>query len=108
MLLLSLEVATLTVTDKLSTGMDHGPSSTPTVAVIVSFVAASPVRVAERSEASKAPCCFKNPGYAGTCKVEPAEDETCASILTYLGNPMAEEKGWTETACEEEDGEPAP
>ena len=35
--------------------------------------------VAERpqSEPSKKPCCFANPGYAGTCKVQPAEDETC-------------------------------
>lgn len=72
--------------------------------------------VAERpqSEPSKKPCCFKNPAYAGTCKVQPAEDETCASILAYLNNPMAEGKsycggttvrqGWTEVSCEEEGG----
>lgn len=70
-------------------------------------------RPAERpqSEPSKKPCCFTNPGYAGTCKVQPAEDETCASILAYLNNPMAEGKsycggttvrqGWTEVSCEE-------
>ena len=75
-----------------------------------------PRTVAERpqSEPSKKPCCFANPGYAGTCKVQPAEDETCASILAYLDNPMAEGKsycggttvrqGWTEVSCEEEGG----
>ncbi len=73
-------------------------------------------RVAERpqSEPSKAACCFKNPGYTGTCKVQPTEDETCASILAYLNNPMAQGKsycggttvrqGWTEVSCEEEGG----
>jgi hypothetical protein len=62
---------------------------------------------------SKAPCCFQNPAYSGTCKVEPAEDETCASILAYLNNPMAQGKaycggtevrqGWTQVSCEEKD-----
>jgi hypothetical protein len=72
-------------------------------------------RVAEReqSQPSKKPCCFQNPGYAGTCKVEPVGDETCASILAYLNNPMAEgksycggttvRKGWTEVQCEIKD-----
>ncbi|MGH9322399.1 MAG: hypothetical protein ACRD3V_21250 [Vicinamibacteria bacterium] len=56
-------------------------------------------------------CCFTNPGYAGTCKVVPAEDETCASILAYLNDPMAEGKsycggatvrrGRTEVSCED-------
>ncbi len=65
-----------------------------------------------QSEPSKQPCCFKNSGYAGTCKVQPAEDETCASILAYLNNPMADGKsycggttvrqGLTEVSCEEE------
>lgn len=71
-------------------------------------------KVAERrqSEPSREPCCFNNTAYAGTCKVEPADDETCASILAYLNNPMAEgksycggttvRKGWTEVSCEEE------
>lgn len=54
-------------------------------------------------------CCFANPGFAGTCEVEPAKDETCASILGYLNNPMAQGKnycgnttlrgGWTSVAC---------
>ncbi len=67
-----------------------------------------------QSEPSKKPCCLKNSSYAGTCKVQPAADETCASILAYLNNPMAEGKsycggttvrqGWTKASCEEERG----
>jgi hypothetical protein len=44
--------------------------------------------------------------------VQPAEDETCASILAYLNNPVAEGKtycggttarsGWTEVSCDAE------
>jgi hypothetical protein len=65
-----------------------------------------------QSESSGKPCCFRNAAYAGTCEVQPAEDETCASILAYLNNPMAEGKsycggttvrqGWTEVSCERE------
>ncbi len=84
------------------------------MAAALTFLSAAPVRVPERPQAEKAkkPCCFKNPGYAGTCKVQPAEDETCATILAYLNNPMAEGKsycggttvraGWTEVPCEEQ------
>jgi hypothetical protein len=60
-----------------------------------------------------APCCFENPRYSGTCEVEPAEGETCASILEYLNNPMAQGKsycggtdvrqGWTEVSCKEKE-----
>jgi hypothetical protein len=55
-------------------------------------------------------CCFTNPRYAGTCEVEPAKDETCASILEYLNNPMSQGKpycnstnlrgGWKQEPCE--------
>lgn len=65
----------------------------------------------QQSEPSKEPCCFQNPAYPGTCEVQPAEDETCASILAYLNNPMAQGKtycggtdvrqGWTAVSCEE-------
>ena len=41
-----------------------------------------------------AKCCFTNPGYAGTCEVEPAKDETCGAILGYLNNPMSQGKGY--------------
>jgi hypothetical protein len=57
----------------------------------------------------KAPCCFTNPSYRGVCQVQPAEDETCASIRSYLNNPMAVDKtycdntnirgDWTQEAC---------
>ncbi len=55
-------------------------------------------------------CCFSNRGYAGYCRVNPAEDETCASILAYLNNEMASGKsycnstrihsGWELVSCE--------
>jgi hypothetical protein len=44
--------------------------------------------------------------------VEPADDETCASILAYLNNPIAQGKsycggtevrqGWNQLSCDEE------
>jgi hypothetical protein len=58
----------------------------------------------------RAKCCFRNPGYAGTCEVQPAKDETCGGILAYLNNPMSQGKGycgnttirggWQSAACE--------
>ena len=85
-------------------------------AAALTFVSAATVRVSERSqsEPAKKPCCFQNSAYSGTCKVVPAGDETCASILAYLNNPMAEGKsycegtsvrrGWIEVQCEKQDG----
>lgn len=59
--------------------------------------------------AVNAPCCFTNPSYSGVCQVQPAKDETCASILSYLNNPMSAGKaycdstpvrgGWRQVAC---------
>lgn len=63
---------------------------------------------------SEAPaeCCFNNARYTGTCVVQPAEEESCASILDYLNNPSSSGKsycsfteirgGWKEIACPEE------
>jgi hypothetical protein len=55
-------------------------------------------------------CCFTNARYVGTCEVEPAKDETCASILAYLNDPQSQAKaycnrtnvrgGWKEVPCE--------
>lgn len=55
------------------------------------------------------PCCFDNPQYSGTCVVQPAEGESCASILEYLNNPQAHGKsycgnttirgGWKQVEC---------
>jgi hypothetical protein len=66
--------------------------------------------VARAQEPAPPKCCFSNPSFAGTCEVEPAKDETCASILGYLNNPMSQGKsycgnttlrgGWTSVACE--------
>jgi hypothetical protein len=57
-------------------------------------------------------CCFTNRGYAGTCKVTPAKEETCESILNYLNNPSSQGKtycnsttvrgGWQSVACAKE------
>lgn len=54
-------------------------------------------------------CCFTNPRFNGVCQVEPAGDETCASILGYLNNPNSVGKtycgntpvrgGWAQVAC---------
>ena len=54
-------------------------------------------------------CCYTNPQYSGVCKVRPAKDETCDSILAYLNNPAAQGKtycsstavrvGWEQVAC---------
>jgi uncharacterized protein YcfJ len=64
--------------------------------------------------AAKKPCCFANPQYAGVCAVEPAEGETCKSILDYLNNPQSQGKsycgntnvrgGWKQVACEKKSG----
>jgi hypothetical protein len=55
-------------------------------------------------------CCFTNARYVGTCEVEPAKDETCASIQEYLNNPQSQGKsycgntnirgGWKSVPCE--------
>jgi len=55
-------------------------------------------------------CCFVHPRYVGTCEVEPTKDETCASILEYLNNPMSQGRtycnstnirgGWNAAPCE--------
>ena len=55
-------------------------------------------------------CCFTNPGYTGTCEVQPAKDESCGQILDYLNNSMSQGKsycgnttirgGWKQVDCE--------
>jgi hypothetical protein len=55
-------------------------------------------------------CCFENPRYVGSCEVDPAKEETCASILEYLNNPQSQGKaycnstsirgGWKSVPCE--------
>ena len=54
-------------------------------------------------------CCFKNPGYVGVCTVQPAEKESCGSILAYLNDPQSQGKdycgnttirgGWMQVDC---------
>ena len=55
-------------------------------------------------------CCFENPRYVGACEVDPAKDETCATILEYLNNPQSQGRsycnstsirgGWKQVPCE--------
>jgi hypothetical protein len=59
--------------------------------------AASPLGGETPAASSQAPrphCCFTNPRYVGTCEVEPAKDETCASMLEYLNNPQSQGKSY--------------
>ncbi len=56
------------------------------------------------------PLLLHEPPYVGTCEVEPAKEETCASILEYLNNPLSQGKsycgntsvrgGWKSEPCE--------
>ena len=55
-------------------------------------------------------CCFVHPNYSGVCVVQPAEGETCSSILAYLNSPGTAGKaycgnspirgGWAQVACQ--------
>ena len=66
--------------------------------------------LAANAEDPRPHCCFENPRSVGTCEVDPAKDETCASILEYLNNPMSQGKtycnstnvrgGWKSEPCE--------
>ena len=63
-----------------------------------------------RTVISKAPCCFENPRFSGTCQVAPGPEESCGNILAYLNNPNSVGKnycgntkvrgGWTTVSCE--------
>jgi hypothetical protein len=57
-------------------------------------VRATPSAAIPLAQNPPAKCCFTNPGYAGTCEVEPAKDESCGAILGYLNNPMSQGKGY--------------
>jgi hypothetical protein len=64
---------------------------------------------ASLEEAARPRCCFTNPGYSGVCEVRPSEDETCASVLSYLNNQASSGKsycgssdvrgGWEQVSC---------
>lgn len=61
-------------------------------------------------EPTRRDCCFTNPAYGGVCVVEPAGEETCASILAYLNNEQSTGRsycrrtnirgGWRQVQCE--------
>jgi hypothetical protein len=85
------------------------PAAPPTARAAVALRSPTPA-ILLADDAAKAKCCFTNPGYTGTCEVQPAKDESCGQILDYLNNPMAQGKsycgnttvrsGWKQTACE--------
>jgi hypothetical protein len=66
---------------------------------------------ARAADPARPPCCYTNARYSGVCSVEPAEGETCASILDYLNNPSSQGKsycgntnirgGWKQKTCVE-------
>ena len=76
----------------------------------VSALPATPAAPFALQDAPPAKCCFTNPGYSGTCEVQPAKDESCGQILAYLNNPMAQGKsycgnttvrsGWKQASCD--------
>ena len=67
--------------------------------------------VCQAADGSRPDCCYTNPRYTGVCVVQPAEGETCSSILAYLNNPRSQGKsycgntevrgGWKQVACAE-------
>ena len=67
----------------------------------------APVRAQDQPPAK---CCFTNPGYTGTCEVQPGKDESCGQILDYLNNLLSHGKnyclntdirgGWKQIDCE--------
>ncbi len=79
-----------------------------TLAVVALLLGAVPAAKAARTR-KPAACCFRNPGYAGGCRVTPAADESCAGILAYLNDPQSTGKtycdssdirgGWTRVTC---------
>jgi hypothetical protein len=87
--------------------------------VLSLFIATPPARMinanTEDEATEKQECCFANPKYAGICEVNPAEGETCASILEYLNDPQSAGKtycqgtrlriGWKQVDCETDEEE---
>ena len=80
-------------------------------AIALMAAAGGPTPEAATSAASVArpACCYTNPQYSGVCVVQPAKDESCASIRTYLNNPQSQGKtycdntsirgGWRQVKC---------
>lgn len=85
-------------------------TTTSLLAAPIGTAARGQSRVRGGAADAKSPCCFTNPRYVGTCKVEPTGDESCASVLDYLNNPQSQGKtycgstsirgDWKPTACQ--------
>jgi len=81
------------------------------------LVGGSMAAAATPTPARASKCCFANQQYTGICKVIPGKDETCASILAYLNNPIGAGKtycggtpirgGWAFAVCEPKHGSTA-
>jgi hypothetical protein len=54
-----------------------------TLLILIFVVLVLGARAQEEQE-KKSECCFQRRGFQGVCKITPAEDETCESILEYL------------------------
>jgi hypothetical protein len=82
----------------------------PTLARAAGPAEASACSTATLLADAPAACCYSNPSYSGVCQVKPAQDETCASILSYLNTALSTGKsycsntdirgGWKQVACE--------
>jgi|EndMetStandDraft_3_1072993.scaffolds.fasta_scaffold03510_5 hypothetical protein len=81
-------------------------------AAIVLMAAAgglTPEGLTSAASVARPACCYTNAQYAGVCIVQPAKDESCASIRTYLNNPRSQGKtycdntsvrgGWRQVKC---------
>jgi hypothetical protein len=68
------------------------------------------VAAAPQEPSPRADCCFTNRSFSGVCRVKPAEDETCATILAYLNDPRSQGRaycgattirtGWQQVPCD--------
>jgi hypothetical protein len=89
------------------------------VAVLSLALGVTGLRAQEgRGSGTATSCCFTNPQYAGTCMVQPAKGETCASIRTYLNDPRSQGRsycsntsirgGWRRVTCAPKNAPPSP
>ena len=92
----------------LSAAVPAAPAAKAALSTPSARIAAALASAAQDAPPEK--CCFTNPGFSGTCEVQPTKDESCGQILAYLNNPMAQGKsycgnttvrsGWKQTSCE--------
>ena len=64
----------------------------PAIALIAAAGGLTPEGFTSSASAARPVCCYTNAQYAGVCIVQPAKDESCASIRAYLNNPQSQGK----------------